>query len=180
MPVTDHLHIATILGAHGVRGLVRVRVHADDPALADGPLYTGPEGAGTLTLTLKNPHGPPGTWLAAVEGADTRQDAQTLAGARLYLPRTALPEAQAGAYYYADLAGLAAVDADGGAPVGRVVAAHDFGAGDLLEVEPPDGPSFLVPFTHAHVPAVDIAGGRVTLAGWRDFVDNPGGAGADT
>jgi 16S rRNA processing protein RimM len=177
--MADRLHIATILGAHGVRGLVRVRVHADDPALADGPLHTGPEGGATLTLALKNPHGAPGTWLAAVEGADGRQGAQALAGTRLYIPRTALPEAGDGAYYYTDLIGLAAVDAGDGAPVGRVAAVHDFGAGDLLEVAPPDGPAFLVPFTHAHVPTVDIPGGRVVLAGWRDFVDNPGAGGQD-
>ena len=50
----------------------------------------------------------------------------------------------------------------GGRAVGRVVAVHNYGAGDILEVQG-EGPSLLVPFTAAAVPEVDIAGGRLVL-----------------
>ena len=60
--------------------------------------------------------------------------------------------------------GLAAVDPDG-AFVGKVRAVQNFGAGDLLEVEPEGGgATFLVPFTKGFVPEVDVAGRRVTIA----------------
>ena len=61
-----------------------------------------------------------------------------------------------------DLIDLAAVSMDG-APVGRVVAVHNFGAGDVIEIAPPKGATLLLPFTDAVVPTVDIAGGRVVI-----------------
>jgi 16S rRNA processing protein RimM len=44
-----------------------------------------------------------------------------------------------------------------------VAAIHNFGAGDILEIVPPDGATMLLPFSNAVVPTVDIAGGRVVI-----------------
>ena len=64
--------------------------------------------------------------------------------------------------YHADLIGLAAVTpAD--EPLGRVIAIHNFGAGDIIEIAPPQGATMLLPFTNAVVPTVDLAGGRVVI-----------------
>ena len=59
------------------------------------------------------------------------------------MPRDALPPLGEGEYYHADLIGLPCVDAEG-APLGTVVAVENFGAGDLLEIERPDGKRALV------------------------------------
>jgi 16S rRNA processing protein RimM len=45
-----------------------------------------------------------------------------------------------------------------------VLAIHNFGAGDIIEIAPPKGTSLLLPFSNAVVPEVDIAGGRVVVA----------------
>jgi 16S rRNA processing protein RimM len=46
-----------------------------------------------------------------------------------------------------------------------VVAIHDFGAGDILELRPrAGGASIMMPFTAAFVPKVDVAGGRIVVA----------------
>ena len=51
-----------------------------------------------------------------------------------------------------------------GRPIGTVIAIHDFGAGDLLEIVPPGGgETMLLPFTAAVAPKVDIAAGRIVL-----------------
>ncbi len=48
--------------------------------------------------------------------------------------------------------------------IGRVLAVHNFGAGDLLEVAPAGGgATLLVPFTREAVPEVDVEGGRLTV-----------------
>ena len=61
------------------------------------------------------------------------------------------------------LIGLVAEDAKGD-PIGTVIAVHDFGAGDLLEIVPQGGgETRLLPFTAAVVPQVDIAAGRIVL-----------------
>ena len=59
-------------------------------------------------------------------------------------------------HYIADLIGLAVRSPDG-EDLGRVRSVSDFGAGDLLEIDPPDGgPTWWSPFTRAAVPEVRI------------------------
>jgi len=66
-------------------------------------------------------------------------------------------------WYVADLVGLEAVDPQG-TSLGRVVAMHNFGASDIVEVAPADGgENILVAFTEAAVPEVDIENGRLVL-----------------
>ena len=80
------------------------------------------------------------------------------------MPRERLPPPAADEFYHADLIGLAAVTADG-TEIGTVVAVHNFGAGDLLEMKPrAGGATIMLPFTEAFVPSVDIAGGRIVVS----------------
>jgi 16S rRNA processing protein RimM len=166
-PVSEkRLHLATVLGPHGVRGLVRLRVQAEDAALAQGWLFTGPTGEGRLRITLKGPHGR-GAFLAAIQGVGDRDAAQALTGIQLYIPRAALPPAGEGEVYAADLADLPAVDATTGAPVGWVVGMANFGAGDLLEVAPESGgETFYVPLAP---PFATVEEGHVVVAQWEAF-----------
>ena len=78
------------------------------------------------------------------------------------MPRDRLPETDDDEYYHADLIGLAA-ETTAGAPLGRVLAIHNFGAGDIIEIAPPSGSTLMLPFTNAVVPTVDLAGGRVII-----------------
>jgi 16S rRNA processing protein RimM len=103
-----------------------------------------------------------GVVIAHVSGVENRDQAETLRGLRLYLPRSALPETEPDEYYHADLIGLEAVLEDG-TPVGRVRAIHDFGAGDTLELVRPSAPPVMVPFTRAVVPRVELAQRRLVL-----------------
>jgi len=97
-----------------------------------------------------------------LKGITTRDEAERLNGIELYVPREKLPATDEDEYYHADLIGLAAVTTADEA-LGRVVAIHNFGAGDILEIAPPHGATMLLPFTNAVVPTVDIAGGRVLI-----------------
>ena len=153
--------LGVIAGAHGVRGLVRVKSFAEAPEdlTAYGPL-TDEAGARDFELTVTGQT--KDALLARLEGVADRDQAQALKGTRLYVARAALPALEeAETYYHADLIGLAAEDRDG-RPLGRVRAVQNFGAGDLLELDGgPDGPPLVLPFTEATVPVVDLAGGRI-------------------
>lgn len=96
-------------------------------------------------------------------GVDDRDTAEALNGVELFVSRGALPAPEADEFYHADLIGLAAFDVTGDL-LGSVVAVHDFGAGDILDIAPPRGPSLLVPFTKAAVLLVDLAAGRLVVA----------------
>ncbi len=92
-----------------------------------------------------------------------RSAAERLRNLDLYVPRGRLPAPQPDEFYHADLIGLAVEDGRG-KPIGSVVAVHNFGAGDLLEIALAEGrETVMLPFTAAAVPQVDIAAGRIVL-----------------
>jgi 16S rRNA processing protein RimM len=153
--------VARIGAAHGVRGAVKLWTFTEDPlAVKDyGPLMTK-DGARQFEVT--HVREAKDHLVATLKGVTTREDAQRLNGLELYVPRDRLPETDEDEYYHADLIGLAAVNADD-EPLGRVVAIHNFGAGDIIEIAPAKGATMLLPFTNAVVPTVDLAGGRVII-----------------
>ena len=103
-----------------------------------------------------------GHLVATLKGVTTRNDAEHLNGLELYVAREKLPATDDDEYYHADLIGLAA-QTTRGEPLGRVIAIHNFGAGDIIEIAPASGASMLLPFSNAVVPTVDLAGGRVLI-----------------
>jgi 16S rRNA processing protein RimM len=105
-----------------------------------------------------------GHLVARLRGVGDRNAAERLANVRLFVPRSRLPPPAPNEFYHADLIGLVAVTVDG-VEIGSVVAVHDFGAGDILEVKPQaGGRTLLLPFTDAFVPSLDIAGRRIVVA----------------
>jgi 16S rRNA processing protein RimM len=101
---------------------------------------------------------------ARFAGIDDRNAAARLALIRLYVPRSRLPDLQdADTFYHADLIGLGAVGSDE-QEIGTVCAVHDFGAGPVLEIKPPQGQTVMLPFTRTAVPVVDLAAGRLVAA----------------
>jgi 16S rRNA processing protein RimM len=153
--------VARIGAAHGVRGAVKLWTFTEDPLAVTryGPLATK-DGARSFEVTHAREG--KGHLVATLKGVTTRNEAERLNGIELYIARDKLPAADDDEYYHADLIGLAAVTA-ADEPLGKVIAVHNFGAGDIIEIAPPRGPTMLLPFTNAVVPTVDIAGGRVVI-----------------
>ena len=153
--------IARIGAAHGVRGAVKLWSFTEDPLAvkAYGPLVTK-DGARQFEVT--HAREAKGHLVATLKGIATREDAERLNGLELYIAREKLPATDEDEYYHADLIGLAAVT-PANEPLGRVIAIHNFGAGDIIEIAPPSGATMLLPFTNAVVPSVDVAAGRVVI-----------------
>ena len=165
--------VAEIATVHGVRGLVKLRSHCEDPDLIDGicPLFTSPDGEQTLDITLEREIGAY-MWLASVDGITDRTAAEKLRGTKLYLPREEFPDIdEERSYYHIDLVGLEARD-QSGQIIGKVFNVANFGAGDLLEIKPSaGGQTYYLPFTDTYVPQVDIKGGFVTIFPDPDLID---------
>lgn len=142
-PVT----LAAVTGAHGVTGEVRLKLFGEGVA---GLKRHKSFNDGTLTLKSVRDDNKGGAIARFAEIAD-RTAAEALRGTLLSVPRSALPPLDEGEYYHADLIGLAALS-DTGEPLGTVVAVENFGAGDILEIERPDGKRFMVPMTEAAIP----------------------------
>src|SRR5436305_8748806 len=137
--------VGVVAGAHGVRGAVRIKSFTANPedVAGYGPLE---DESGRQRFSLRLVGATKGVLIGWLSGVADRDRAEALRGLRLYLARAALPPTEEEEFYHADLIGLAAVLADG-APLGQVKAVHDFGAGDTLEIERPEGPPAMVPFT---------------------------------
>lgn len=159
--MTAPVCVARIGAAHGVRGAVRLWTFTEDPlAVKDyGPLMTKD---GTRQFEVTHAREAKDHLVVTLKGVASRDDAERLNGLELYVPRERLPETDDGEYYHTDLIGLAAVTTTD-QPLGKVIAIHNFGAGDIIEIAPPQGATMLLPFTNAVVPTVDLAGGRVVI-----------------
>jgi 16S rRNA processing protein RimM len=159
--MSTRICVARIGAAHGVRGAVKLWTFTEDPLAVKryGPLTTKD---GTRQFEVTHAREAKGHLVATLKGIASRDEAERLNGVELYIAREKLPATDADEYYHADLIGLAAVtSAD--EPLGRVIAIHNFGAGDIIEIAPPDGASMLLPFTNAVVPIIDLSNGRVVI-----------------
>lgn len=150
--------IGRVAGAFGVRGEVRITAFSDDPmALVRYRDLRREDGSPGLTVTGGRPD--KGGVIVRAVGVDSKEAADALRGLRLFVPRRVLPAPEDDEFYLADLIGLEARSPQGEA-IGKVRAVHDFGAGDLLEIEPLDGgATWFLPFTLTAVPEVQAARG---------------------
>ena len=147
-PVT----LAAIIGAHGVTGEVRLKLLGEGfAALKPHKSFNG----GALTLEKLRDDGKGGAIARFAESGD-RTAAEQLRGTALTVSRTALPPLADGEFYHSDLLDLPVVT-DAGEPVGRVRAVENFGATDIVEIEKPDGATFMIPLTPQAVPEWNAA-----------------------
>jgi 16S rRNA processing protein RimM len=156
------VHFAAILGAHGLKGEVRLKTFTATPETlgAYGPLHAKDGRSFTLASVraIKD-----GEAVASFEEIADRGAAEKLKGIELFVTRSALPEAPSEEFYHADLVGLAAEDTEG-RRIGRVAAIHNYGASDVLAIARDDGDEVLIAFTRENVPEIDVKSGRLVVA----------------
>lgn len=153
--------IAQIGAPNGVRGDVRVKLFSDDPAslTAYGVLHNA-DGRRSFTALSARPQKT--VFIVRFAEITSRNEAESLNGTKLYIDRDALPDLDEEEFYYSDLIGLR-TELEDGSDFGTILALHDFGAGELLEVAPKKGKSQLLPFTKEVVPSIDLASGKVVI-----------------
>jgi 16S rRNA processing protein RimM len=159
--------VGIVARAHGLRGEVVVDVHTDSPEERFAPgsrlAATRPGIPKDVTLTVESARPHSGRFLVAFVEAPDRTSAEELRGLRLLVDSSSIgvPE-DPEEFHVHQLEGLAAELADG-TVVGRVKEVVHGPGGELLVLARPGEPDALVPFVHAIVPTVDVAGGRLVL-----------------
>jgi 16S rRNA processing protein RimM len=159
--VTVRVCIAQIGAAHGVRGEVRLKPFTEDPFSVTryGALESED---GNRRFEIESVRPAKDMLVARLKGVADRNAAEALKNIRLYVAREKLPKPEADEFYHADLVGLT-VQKQNGETVGTVKAIHNFGAGDLLEIEPVSGATIMLPFSETTVPVVDIEARKVVI-----------------
>ncbi|HMA70289.1 MAG TPA: ribosome maturation factor RimM [Xanthobacteraceae bacterium] len=158
----NRICVARIGGAHGTRGEVRLWPFTApaEAVKAYGPLETADR---TCAFEIETLRPAKDFFVARLKGVTDRTAAERLCNTELYVPRDRLPPPAPDEFYHADLIGLEALDA-AGEVIGVVIAVHNFGAGDLLEIAPAaGGETVMLPFSTSTVPSIEIATGRIIV-----------------
>jgi 16S rRNA processing protein RimM len=168
----DRLILMGVFGApQGVRGEVRVKSLTGEPGAIGGygPL-TDKGGKRAFAFESLRPV-KDDMLVARLAGVSTREAAETLKGVELFARRDQLPPPNEDEFYYDDLVGLEAVDAEG-APLGRIVSLMNYGGGDVLEIAAGEGgETLLLPFTKRVAPRIDFDAGRIVIEPPREVED---------
>ena len=175
------LQVARIGKPHGIRGEVTVQVLTDAPEDRFVPgteFVVEPASAGPLTVQSAR-------WnkdilLLGFEEVATRNEAETLRGAKLFVETEELDEDDDEGWYEHELVGLDV--RVGPAVVGKISALNTMPVQDLLVVETPDGKEILIPFVEQIVPEVNVEDGYVLVippAGLFEVNEEGGGSESD-
>ena len=156
------LQVARIGKPHGIRGEVTVQVLTDAPGdrFVPGAEFTV-EPAAVGPLTVNSARWNKDILLLGFDGIETRNEAETLRGAKLFIETEELEEDDDEGWYEHELVGLEA--RVGSTVVGKVAALNTGTAQDLLMVTTPKGGEILVPFVEQIVPEVNIEEGYILL-----------------
>ena len=167
---TDHLAVGAIAGPHGVCGQFKVKLFAKSPTALEQYGALQIDGGRVLKLTVKSVNSK-GLVIVSADSVTSRAAAESLRGMMLSASRASLPDPAEDELYHADLLG-ASVFNEGGTSLGVVVGLYNFGAGEIIEVQPPSGTSVMLPFAGSSVVSVDIQNRRVVLAPPAGFLDD--------
>ena len=184
----DAIEVGRVLDAWGVKGWLKILPHSSDPEAlfsAKSWFLQAPDAkfrpgfsafTGTVILTVNEAKTHSDSVVTKVEGLDDRNDAESLRGCRIFLPRSAFPKASKDEYYWVDLIGLNVVNREG-ATLGCVRDLMATGPNSVLCVEyqlaHDDGSSSteerMIPFVSAYVDSVDVAGKLITVDWQPDY-----------
>ena len=161
------VRVGEIAGAHGVRGEVRLRSFAADPAdiAAYSPFATADGSRGFTVVALRRSGSAPDAFVARLSGIESREEAEALTGTGLHVARERLLQGLGEQeFLHADLIGCG-VETEGGKAVGKVVTVQNFGAGDLIEIAVSGSRrTEFLPFTQTFVPLVDLDRRRIVIS----------------
>jgi 16S rRNA processing protein RimM len=184
----DSVEVGRILDAWGVKGWLKILPHSTNPEalfsakiwflqVPDAKFRPGFNAfTGTVTISVDESKTHSDSVVAKIDGLDDRNDAESLRGCRIFLPRSAFPKASKDEYYWVDLIGLNVVNREGLA-LGCVRDLMATGPNSVLcvgyQADQEDGSSKteerMIPFVSAYVDSVDIAGKLITVDWQPDY-----------
>ena len=166
---SKRLCLGIITGVHGIHGEVVIKSYTADPLdiKSYGPLSDERDERqfkiGKVRIAKKGV-------VARLKGIDDRNSAQALKGTALFVDHARLPKPKdEDEFYFTALIGLKVILADG-KDYGTVTGVHNFGAGDLIEIQANEDPklskkptSEVYPFDKITIPEVNITAGHIVF-----------------
>jgi len=153
--------IGKIIGPHGVKGNVLVESYTDDPqSIVTYKILTAlPSKNFVVILNRKSKN----LFIAKVKNIQSRDHAEALNGELIYIDRLELENLLNDEYYSIDLINLDIYNLDL-EKLGKVLMVHNFGAGDLIEIEKNDRTTTIIPFTKDNFPEIDLKSKKIYIS----------------
>jgi 16S rRNA processing protein RimM len=152
-----------IVGTHGLRGALRVRLENPDSGTLDSVKRLFVDRAGTIVeyRVRSFARAGAGSLKMELEGIDTIEDAQAMRGFELSVAGEDLPALAANEFYYFQVIGLR-IETTEGRSLGRIEEVFFNGAHDVWVVKD-EGREILVPVIEDVVRRIDLEGGRAII-----------------
>jgi len=159
-----YLELGYVSRAHGLRGEVAIRALDPSSETLDTVerIFVRTRAGEERELRLEALRPTPKEDIVVLEGVETRNDAEALVGAKVFVFREDLEPPVEGEFFQGDLVGLNAVDV-AGQPLGRVEEIWSTGEVPNLVIRAPGREELVVPFADDFVPTVDLAAGRIVI-----------------
>jgi len=147
-PLEKLVKVGVIIGAHGIRGEVKIRaLLAEIELLEKAPLLNN---NGNELFSVKITGELKDSVIAKISNITDRNSAELLKNTELFASSSILPPADDGEFYHSELIGLEARD-ESGKKIGTINNILNFGAGDILEIILLNGEELLLPFSEPWV-----------------------------
>ncbi len=175
----DAIEVGRIADAWGVKGWFKVIPHSASPEalFSSRRWYLQPSEKGnkaflgTALMRVREAKEHADAIVAFAHDIDDRDVAESLKGARIFVPRSSFPTAGNDEYYWVDLIGLDVVNREGVA-LGRVADLMATGPQTVLVLEYEEGgkkAERMIPFVAAYVDDVDLAAKKITVDWQPDY-----------
>jgi 16S rRNA processing protein RimM len=168
MTAEERVLLGRVVGAHALRGELRVRFLGDGPGqllnaerLELGADARRPEAARTFEVE-RTGTGRAGEVRVKLRGVDDRNAAEAMKGQAVFGRMAELPELGDDEFYWHELVGFDVV-ATSGEPIGRVRELWETGAHDVVVVDGEDGRQILLPTAREIMTDIDRGARRIRI-----------------
>jgi 16S rRNA processing protein RimM len=146
--------IAKITKPHGIRGQAKLISYSEIPEDVFNYPHLYDENLNEYHLKLNSQK--ENMFIVTFNDNKSRNLVEEIAGTKLYITRNMLPSSQEEEYYHSDLIDLDVLDS-AKETRGKLIAIHNFGAGDIIEINHPEyKDTIFLPFNQEFIIKIDI------------------------
>ncbi|MDR1410253.1 MAG: ribosome maturation factor RimM [Oscillospiraceae bacterium] len=167
----QYLPLGEVVGAHGLRGELRVKPLCDGAEFAKQFKVLFLSNSGTNAVRLLRVREHKNVLLFVLDGVESIGQAEAMRGRKLWFCR-ADAELAEGAVFIVELLGCTAVDADTGAVYGTIADVTSMPANDVWHINTPDGGEALFPAVAEMIAEIDTMSGIARLRPIAGIFDN--------
>ncbi len=155
----QYIKAGKVIGAHGIRGGLKVFSYLEKPAnfgIYKNFLIDSKPIELELNFTKDN------IAVIDIEGIRKRELAEAMIGKEIFMPRSELPALKKGEFYYTDIIGLKVIE--NGKETGVITDIQNFGSGDTIEIKFNDErKTKLFAYNKSNFPQLDKESGTATF-----------------